>query len=126
MASSNTQRTLDRLRKDGAIVDVVEKWINVPKHPGGGIRRDLFGVFDILALLRGSIVGIQSTGHTNRSEHLAKMLAEPRLADWIRCGGKAELWAWRKRQQGKQVRWEVRIQSILLAAALGPFAPDIG
>lgn len=108
MASSYTQKTLDRLRKRGCVVDVCEKWIPNPKHPGGGFRKDLFGIFDIIALLDGSIVGIQSTGINGRSEHLKKMLAEPRLANWCRAGGKVELWAWQK----KKNRWEPRIQSI--------------
>ena len=42
---SPTARTMAALRSEGWTVEVVEKWI-----PGAQIRRDLFGVIDVLAI----------------------------------------------------------------------------
>ncbi len=50
-AKRPTQRTLEMLRKDGAIAQVVERWQIIPGHPGGGVRQDLFGCIDVVAII---------------------------------------------------------------------------
>src|SRR4051812_3293592 len=94
-----TTKTLDQLRKNGCVVDICERWVPNPKHPGGGFRKDLFGLFDVVALRAGKIIGIQSTSIACKADHLKKMLSpelKPQLAAWCKAGGGVELWAWEK------------------------------
>lgn len=112
-----TQRTLRELRQQGCVCEIVEKWI---QHAGPhGIRKDLFGIIDVLCLdpQRG-IVGVQSCG-SSFSAHRRKLTVEKyqETRDWLEAGGKLELWGWRKvkvKRGGKAVRWQPRIESITL------------
>jgi len=115
---SNTQRTLRELRNQGRICDIVERWVKFSE--GGGCRKDLFGIIDILALdpARG-IVGIQSTSGNCTSQHKKKLFEEKsnELAEWLKAGGKFELWSWRKvklKRGGKAERWSARVEELLL------------
>lgn len=111
-----TQRTLEHLRKEGCLVDVVERFIKVPKHPGGGIRRDLFGIIDILAIRDGKMVGIQTTSGSNHSAHIKKVLDDPELqgnvAQWLGIGAIYEIWSW----TSKKGKWTVRKDAMRVAA----------
>lgn len=111
---SPTQRTLRALREQGLVCAIVEKW-----NPYGGphgIRQDLFGILDILALdpQRG-VVGIQSTGQ-DFSGHFRKLTQEKaqECLDWLSTPGTAlELWAWRKvkvQRGGKALIWHPRVR----------------
>lgn len=116
-----TQRTLRELRGMGRLVGTVERWNpHVRRGDGGlGIRQDLFGFIDLIALdpARG-IVGVQTTGQ-DFAGHLRKITeerAEPCI-EWLRCGGVVELWGWRKikvRRGGKAMRWAPRVKEITL------------
>lgn len=114
-------RTLELLRKQGAICQVVERWqksFNPKPGMPPGVRIDLFGCIDIIALRDGRIWGIQATSYSNHSEHVKKALAEPRLIEWLKAGGRYEIWSWKKRKirgQNKEV-WEPRIAEIELPA----------
>jgi hypothetical protein len=92
MPKSPTQRSLDELRKRGATAQVVERWI-----PQTKIRKDLFGIIDIVAICEGSILGIQATSTTNLSARVAKSLAEPKLLEWLEANGEYEVWGWSKK-----------------------------
>ena len=134
-----TQRTLKALKDDGRICAIVEKW--VPMHqkreegsgPGGpgaggswaerpmGFRKDLFGFIDIIALdPEKGIVGIQSCGQAF-SEHALTILnsdATENVIEWLKAGGKVELWSWRKVKLvrgGKAERWMPRVRTFTLA-----------
>ena len=128
-------RSLERCRKLGWIADKCERWIPMKGHPAGGQRRDLFGAFDIIALVKvpaqasdddGAVwpseriecVAIQSCAMSGRAAHLAKLNA-PAVAStvqmWERAGNRAELWAWRKlkvKRGGKAVRWECEVTTL--------------
>lgn len=103
-----TQRTLARLRNDGYLAAVVEKWIPAK---AGGFRLDLFGVADVEAK---AIPGRQAPGTLyvqscgdSWAAHVKK-LKEKRevLMVMIHCGDKIELWSWVKRKpRGKRERW---------------------
>lgn len=97
-----TQRTLQRLRKDGWTCQVVEYWNSFAK-----IRKDLFGVIDVVGVHpdRG-IIGIQATSGDNLSKRVKKSQAEPRLKTWIEAGGKFQAWGWRKSARTR--RYELR------------------
>jgi hypothetical protein len=120
MGLSPTQRTIREMRRLGRYVDVCERWIANPKHPGGGFRKDLFGFVDLISLdpQRG-IVGIQSCGQSFKA-HLDKIMdseCTENVIEWLSCGGKLEVWGWRKvklKRGGKAMRWQPRIQEITL------------
>lgn len=119
-----TQRTLRELRARGLECGMVERW-NAFAGPHG-IRQDLFGFIDIIALDTsggGSIIGVQSTG-SDFAGHRRKILEERhhQAAEWLRCGGKIELWGWRKVLKvrgGKAKVWRPRVESITLETLAG-------
>lgn len=106
---SPVARTLEKLRKDGAICGIVEKF-----NSFATIRQDLFGFIDIVALRNGKIVAVQATSATNHAGHIAKVLAEPRLTEWLKCGGLVEVWSWKKHQVKKKEKWFHRVDAIEL------------
>lgn len=115
---SNTQRTLRALRERGLVAAIVEKW-NAYAGPHG-LRQDLFGILDVIALdpQRG-VIGVQSCG-SSFSEHLKKLTVEKaqETSDWLKTPGTSlELWGWRKvklKRGGKAERWSPRVQNITL------------
>lgn len=115
---SYTQRTLRYLRENGVVCEVVEKWIIIPNHPGGGKRKDLFGFIDILCLWPGEgIVGVQSTSGAQHTKHIKKIYGECRemLTEWLKYGAKVKLISWKKKKLergGKAMRWFPRVEDI--------------
>ena len=118
MATSNVQRTIRELKNNGRKCAIVEKW---NPHVGShGIRQDLFGIIDILALdpERG-VVGVQACG-SDFSAHVRKLTEDmaQETEDWLRTPGTSlELWGWRKikkKRGGKAMVWRPRIQEITL------------
>lgn len=116
---SPTQRTIRELRKNGRKCAVVEKWNpHVGEH---GIRQDLFGIIDVLALdPQQGVVGIQCCAGSGFSKHLNKLLVEKAqdTLDWLETPStRLELWAWRKIKKvrgGKAMVWRPRVQVITL------------
>lgn len=115
---SPTQRTLRELRAQGRVAAIVERWM---QHVGThGVRQDLFGIIDVLALdpERG-VVGIQSCGQ-DFAVHLRKIREEraQEVHDWLSTPGTSlELWSWRMvklHRGGKAMRWQPRIRQITL------------
>jgi hypothetical protein len=77
-----------------------------------GIRQDLFGFLDIIAILPIGICGIQSCGQAF-SEHNKKILANEIAPEWLKAGGFIHLYGWRKivkRRGMKQKIWSPRIK----------------
>lgn len=116
---SPTQRTLRELKERGRKCGIVERFnAHVGPH---GIRQDLFGIIDIIALdAELGVVGVQSTG-SDFAGHYRKLTEEmvESTKDWLETPGTAlELWGWRKvkvKRGGKAMTWQPRIQSITLA-----------
>lgn len=111
---SYTSRTLRECRARGYICDKAEKF-NAYAGPFGR-REDLFNFIDIIYLDRANgIVAIQSTGPSGHSQHRRKILENEFALEWLKCGGKIELWSWRKlllKRGGKARRWTPRIENI--------------
>ena len=105
-----TQRTLRELRERGCICGIVERF---NQHAGPfGLRQDLFGFIDIIALYPDSIVGIQSCGQSF-SEHFKKIVENEVAPEWLKHG-RIELWAWRKVKRvrgGKAMIWRPKVHS---------------
>lgn len=133
MSLSPTQRTLRALRDQGRVCAIVEKFN--PYAGPHGLRQDLFGIIDVLALdpERG-VVGVQSCGQAFAA-HEQKILEEraQEAIDWLSTPGTVlELWGWRKiklKRGGKAMRWSPRVRPFTLAdfgleARSHPSGPD--
>lgn len=105
-----TERSLAHLRKEGFTVQKVERWQSFfgrttgGGHAGagrGGLRIDLFGCIDLIAMKQGQgIVGIQCGAISGHSGHVRKILEEPRAKEWIQCGGRLIVHSWGKQKAG--------------------------
>jgi hypothetical protein len=86
-----TQLTLRKLRADGWLAEVVERWV-----PGANIRKDLFGFVDILALRDGETLAVQATSYTNISARVNKIASLDAVADVRRANWSIWVIGWRK------------------------------
>lgn len=120
---SPTERTLAELKKRGMKSGVTERWISQVWVGNGqrGIRKDLFGIIDIIALdLKRGVIGVQSTG-SDFSGHDRKIMGEKRqeAIDWLSTPGAfLFLYAWRKikKEKGKKTEiWAPRIKEYTLS-----------
>lgn len=100
MATSPTQLSLKKLRKEGYLTDVVEKWI-----PGANIRRDLYGFIDILGISDTDILAVQATTDSHLSERVHKIEDHENLAAVRKAGIRIECHGWSK----KNGRWQCRV-----------------
>jgi hypothetical protein len=106
-----TARTLQQLRKEGYVCQVVEKW-----NPYARIRQDLFGFIDIVAIKDQEILGIQATSASNLAARIHKALACPLLAKWLAANARFEVWGWSKKgPRGHAKRWQVARRQVTAA-----------
>jgi len=120
MSLSPTQRTIRALKNQGVICAVVEKWNpHVGPH---GIRQDLFGIIDVLALdPESGVRGIQCCAGSGFTKHWTKLTVDNAQAsyDWLSTPGTSlEIWAWRKlkvKRGGKAMVWQPRIKAVTLS-----------
>lgn len=109
---SATQRTIKTLSEMGYTVGIVERFLS---HGGKfGVRKDLFGLFDLIAMHpEEGIVGVQCFT-TAWKEHLEALEGNREAAKtWLSAGGKIEFWGWRKLKLfrgSKAIRWTPRIE----------------
>lgn len=116
--TSPTQRSLKLLRDQGWTVDITEHWVSLHRKPGSkgprGVRRDLFGCIDLVALRHGELAGIQTTSGPG-SARIAKIKAEPRMVTWLEAGGTLYVHGWAKRgARGKRKLWDCRVIKLTL------------
>ena len=115
---SPTQRTLKAMKDQGRLCGIVERFNpHVGTH---GIRQDLFGFIDIIAIDPvDGIVAIQSCGQ-DFSGHIKKIQEERNeiAFEWMKHA-KCELWGWRKVKNklkgggyGKSMRWQARVADL--------------
>lgn len=103
---SPTQRTLAECRRRGWTAAVVEKW-----NPHARIRQDLFGCIDVLVADPKAryILGIQACAGSSHSKRRGKILAEPRMRNWLLAGGELSIWSWSKTGgRNKRKTWTLR------------------
>lgn len=80
MRRSPTALSTEKLKAEGFLVDVCERWI-----PGANIRKDLFGIADLVAIhpRLGSVVLVQVTSQSNVSARKKKIEASPFIFDLL-------------------------------------------
>ena len=93
---SPTQLSLRHLRAQGWLVDVCERWV-----PGqtGQVRRDLFGMLDLVAVRDTETLGVQTTSAGSVSSRKLKMTNNehlPWLLDLKGAGWLVVIHGWRK------------------------------
>jgi hypothetical protein len=97
---SPTQRSLDLLRKEGWLCQVVERW-----NPHSRTRKDLFGFIDILAVRGKETLAVQATSRSNISARVSKIANHENIAAIRAVSWGVQVWGWGKMANG---RWEVR------------------
>lgn len=109
-------RSEKALRALGWLVGTTE--MTIPPNAGRSfsIRKDLFGLFDSIALGMNVVVGIQSTTRPQMSAHMRKYLADPEtllaLRTWLVCPTRRfEIWGWAKeKNRWTATVWDVAMQ----------------
>ena len=113
------QRSRDLLKAEGFTVATVEAWL-----PRIKIRRDLFGIGDLLAIRAGCTpLLVQVTTSPNLAARRTKALQTPDLATWLRTGATFELHGWRKGgAAGTRKTWLCRREQLRLEDLAAPAA----
>lgn len=99
MSLTPTQLTLRTLRDEGWTAAKVEHW-----DAHAGIRRDLFGIIDVVAIGPAGTIGVQATSDSNVAARVNKIADAPTIGALREAGWQLEVWGWRK----KDGRWIVR------------------
>lgn len=132
--TSPTERSLKHLRERGYHVAIVEHW-----NPHVGIRQDMFGFVDLVAVPKSgcgeppSILAVQTTAAdvSGRVAKIRALDAESGIArDWLLSGNRIEVHGWTtkrsraKNQDGARSKaQEVRQRTISLGLNLGAIPP---
>jgi hypothetical protein len=118
---SPTQRTLRALRNEGTICGIVEKFNpHVGEH---GIRQDLFGFVDVVALAPNGIIGVQCCAGSGHAAHRTKIVENEVAPEWLKSGGRIQIWSWSKKKLkrgGKAERWMPRMEELTAADLITP------
>ena len=73
-------------------------WKAETYNPFDGCKRDMYGVFDYVAISNLGIIGIQSTTRDNLASHMRKLLESRELEQWVtRAAQPALLWCWSRK-----------------------------
>jgi hypothetical protein len=116
---SPTQRSLKRLRETGWLAYVVEHWNHF-----AGIRQDLFGFIDIVALntdeaVHGCLLGVQTTAASG-ADRRKKIDDDERLTTalrhWLRAGCRFEIHGWCERVAEEKQRSLISRRTLKLPA----------
>lgn len=104
---SPTGRTLQHLRKLGYRADRVEQVV-----PKCFIRRDLFGIGDVLAMKENEpllLVQVTTTAKLNN-----RMAKDPETCcTWLSTGNRLEFWGWAKQgPRGKRKVWTLTTRAL--------------
>lgn len=102
MATSPTELTLKKLRKDGYVAAKTEHW-----NPFGGNRKDLFGFVDCLGIKEKETLAVQATTKSNMAARVRKIL-DHENGYAVTNAWTVEVWGWYKEKN----RWKVSIQKV--------------
>ena len=98
------ERTARKLRMLGWRVATVETYV-----AGGMRKRDAFGIFDLIAIKPGRIVGIQACIRSAKADHLRKIQHEHRedAVAWLKAGGEIQFWLWNRPEGSRTFKIQV-------------------
>jgi len=117
-----------RMETLGWVFEKTEHWVSfhgckgkITSQKVNGVRKDLFGFIDYLALdpKTGDTIGVQVTSKNCLSGHMKKIKTECRdkAVAWLQCGNRIEVWAYGKiatRKGGPKTRWDLRVKHVTL------------
>jgi hypothetical protein len=98
-----TQRSLQYLREQGYLCEVVEHW-----NPFARVRKDLWGWCDILAIKKNEVLAVQVTASAV-ADRIKKITLSDTVGAVRESGIRIEVHGWRKNAAGKYV---MRIEDI--------------
>jgi hypothetical protein len=84
------------MEERGYICDIVESYNSFTKR-----KKDLFGIFDILAVGNGETVAIQLTSKANMSTRIKKISNSEYLPEILRSNWKVKVIGWYKKPNGR-------------------------
>lgn len=91
MSMTPTQRSLAYLRKNGYTVAITERW-----NAHAGIRQDLFGCIDLIALRGDETLGVQTTSGPNVAARVRKIADNEHLPALRAAGWTLHVHGWSK------------------------------
>jgi hypothetical protein len=94
--SSLNQRTIALFTERGYSCTVVESYNSFTKR-----KKDLFGIFDVLAVGNQETVGIQITSKSNMAARMRKIQESEYLPEIIRSGWRVVVIGWYKKPNGR-------------------------
>lgn len=94
--SSLNQRTIALYEERGYRCTVVESYNSFTKR-----KKDLFGIFDVLAVGNGQTIGIQITSKSNMAARIHKIEESEFLPEILRSGWKVVVIGWFKKPNGR-------------------------
>ena len=101
---SPTQRSLEYLREQGYLAEVVERFNSFTKQ-----RKDLWSWCDILAIRKDEVLAVQVTSSSNVSARIKKIQESDTVAKVRDAGIRIEVHGWGKNSKGRYV---MRVEDI--------------
>lgn len=106
---SPTQRSLEKMRKEGYLAAITERWNAFSKT-----RNDLFQFIDVLCIRDNETIGIQTTSGSNVSARIAKIRSLDTAMLWLAPSRRIIVHGWKKcGPRGKVKRWACRQVEVL-------------
>lgn len=99
MAITPTQRSLNKLREEGYLCQIVEHW-----NPFARIRQDLFGFVDIVAVKANETIAIQTTARDSIQSRVKKIEEHKNYPLLKQAGWRIVCHGWGKLKTG----WDCR------------------
>ncbi len=99
---SPNARSKSLLESDGFLVDIVQQRVTRL------LTRDLFGIFDLVAVREGVTLAVQATTSDHAADRRRKVLASPALAAVRSAGWTIEVHSWRKARG----RWQCKREGV--------------
>jgi hypothetical protein len=93
---SQNARTISLMESRGYKCDLVESYNHFSRR-----KKDLFNIFDILAIGNGETVGIQITSKSNMSSRIKKISESEFLPELVRSGWRLVVIGWYKKDNGR-------------------------
>jgi hypothetical protein len=109
---SPAQRSLRKLRAEGWLVALAERW-----NPHAKVRQDLFGFANLIAIKGTETLAVQTTTGSNLTHRLEKIRSSPSATQWLVSPHRQiAIHGWRKiGRRGRRKTWQCR--DILLNGA---------
>lgn len=103
LATSPTQLSLKKLRDEGYLVAITEKWNHFCK-----IRQDMWGFCDLLAIKENEVLAVQTTSASNMSARANKIADSENVGMVRKAGIKIHIHGWTKNGR----KWECKVMDV--------------